>query len=70
MGSHKQNSLQSKIDQASRISKSVFVSNFPDGCTAKDLWRVCNDYGTVVDVFIPIKKSKAEKRFAFVRFIK
>nr|GEZ44708.1 hypothetical protein [Tanacetum cinerariifolium] len=35
-----------------------------------DLWKVCNDYGTVVDVFIPNKKSKAGKRFAFVRFIK
>nr|GEU51925.1 RNA-directed DNA polymerase, eukaryota, nucleotide-binding alpha-beta plait domain protein [Tanacetum cinerariifolium] len=31
---------------------------------------VCNDYGTVVDVFTPFKKSKAGKRFAFVRFIK
>ncbi|GJX79562.1 RNA-directed DNA polymerase, eukaryota [Tanacetum coccineum] len=27
-------------------------------------------YGTVVDVFIPDRKSKAGKRFAFVRFIK
>nr|GEX26254.1 UvrD-like helicase, ATP-binding domain, P-loop containing nucleoside triphosphate hydrolase [Tanacetum cinerariifolium] len=36
----------------------------------RDLWKVCNDYGTVVDVFIPNKKSKAGKRFAFVRFIK
>nr|GFB78502.1 RNA-directed DNA polymerase, eukaryota, nucleotide-binding alpha-beta plait domain protein [Tanacetum cinerariifolium] len=32
--------------------------------------EVCNDYGTVVDVFIPNKKSKAGKRFASVRFIK
>nr|GEU56694.1 RNA-directed DNA polymerase, eukaryota [Tanacetum cinerariifolium] len=31
---------------------------------------MCNDYGTVVDVFIPNKKSKTGKRFAFVRFIK
>nr|GEU49965.1 hypothetical protein [Tanacetum cinerariifolium] len=31
---------------------------------------VCNDYGIVVDVFIPNKKSKAGKHFAFVRFIK
>nr|GEV66329.1 hypothetical protein [Tanacetum cinerariifolium] len=31
---------------------------------------VCNAYGTVIDVFIPFKKSKAGKRFAFVRFIK
>nr|GEW80401.1 RNA-directed DNA polymerase, eukaryota [Tanacetum cinerariifolium] len=36
----------------------------------KDLWKVCNDYGTVVNVFIPNKKSKVGKRFAFVRFIK
>ncbi|GJS80758.1 RNA-directed DNA polymerase, eukaryota, partial [Tanacetum coccineum] len=70
MGAHNQNSLQSKADQTIRISKSVFVSNFPEGCTAKDLWKVCNDYGTVVDVFIPTKKSKVGKRFAFVRFIK
>nr|GEY69108.1 reverse transcriptase [Tanacetum cinerariifolium] len=31
---------------------------------------VCNDCGIVVDAFIPYKKSKAGKRFAFVRFIK
>ncbi|GJU10052.1 RNA-directed DNA polymerase, eukaryota [Tanacetum coccineum] len=70
MGAHNQNSLQSKADQTVRISKSVFVSHFPEGCTAKDLWMVCNDYGTVVDVFIPTKKSNVGKRFAFVRFIK
>nr|GEV84792.1 RNA-directed DNA polymerase, eukaryota [Tanacetum cinerariifolium] len=35
-----------------------------------DLWNVCNGYGTVVDVFIPAKKSKIGKRFAFVRFNK
>ncbi|GJS59451.1 RNA-directed DNA polymerase, eukaryota [Tanacetum coccineum] len=32
--------------------------------------KACNDYGVVVDAFIPYKKSKAGKRFAFVRFIK
>nr|GFA88359.1 RNA-directed DNA polymerase, eukaryota, nucleotide-binding alpha-beta plait domain protein [Tanacetum cinerariifolium] len=63
-------SLQSKFDQTSKISKSVFISNFPDDCTSRDLWNVCNHYGTVVDVFIPNKKSKAGRRFAFVRFIK
>nr|GFA97357.1 RNA-directed DNA polymerase, eukaryota, nucleotide-binding alpha-beta plait domain protein [Tanacetum cinerariifolium] len=56
--------------ETSKISKSVFISHFPDDCTNRDLWKVCNDYGTVVDVFIPNKKSKAGKRFAFVRFIK
>nr|GEV48402.1 putative retrotransposon Ty1-copia subclass protein [Tanacetum cinerariifolium] len=38
--------------------------------TARDLWKVCSDYGTVVDVFIPFKRYKSGKRFAFVRFIK
>ncbi|GJX99835.1 hypothetical protein Tco_0356854 [Tanacetum coccineum] len=38
--------------------------------TSRVLWEKCQVYGTVVDVFIPNKLSKAGKRFAFVRFIK
>ncbi|GJV90311.1 RNA-directed DNA polymerase, eukaryota [Tanacetum coccineum] len=67
MGIPYQNSLQSKADQTAKISKSVYVSNFPEGCSSKDIWKVCSEYGTVVDVFIPNKKSKVGKRFAFVR---
>ncbi|GJS19697.1 RNA-directed DNA polymerase, eukaryota [Tanacetum coccineum] len=48
----------------------MLVTNFPDHVTARDLWKVCNNYGVVVDAFIRYKKSKAGKRFAFVRFIK
>ncbi|GJY36026.1 RNA-directed DNA polymerase, eukaryota, nucleotide-binding alpha-beta plait domain protein [Tanacetum coccineum] len=70
MGDFKWKSQQSFEDQTLRVSKSVYVTNFPESSTAKDLWKVCNDYGTVVDVFIPFKKLKAGKRFAFVRFIK
>ncbi|GJX80543.1 RNA-directed DNA polymerase, eukaryota, nucleotide-binding alpha-beta plait domain protein [Tanacetum coccineum] len=70
MGDHKWNSQHSKEDQTIKISKSIFVTNFPEGCNARDLWKVRNNYGTVVDVFIPFKKSKAGKRFALVRFIK
>ncbi|GJV75285.1 RNA-directed DNA polymerase, eukaryota, partial [Tanacetum coccineum] len=70
MGFHHQNSLQSKLDQTAKILKSVFITNFSEECTSKDLWKVCNDYGTVIDVFIPNKRSKSGKRFAFVRFIK
>ncbi|GJX89683.1 RNA-directed DNA polymerase, eukaryota, nucleotide-binding alpha-beta plait domain protein [Tanacetum coccineum] len=61
---------RSKEDDVLNISKSVYVTNFPDSTSARDLWKVCSAYGTVVDVFIPFKKSKAGKRFAFVRFIK
>nr|GEY90477.1 RNA-directed DNA polymerase, eukaryota [Tanacetum cinerariifolium] len=53
-----------------KISHSVFVTNFSDYVNSRDLWEKCSVYRTVVDVFIPSKKSKAGKRFAFVRFIK
>nr|GEW34497.1 RNA-directed DNA polymerase, eukaryota, nucleotide-binding alpha-beta plait domain protein [Tanacetum cinerariifolium] len=36
----------------------------------EDLWKLCQSYGTVVDVYIPNRRSKAGKRFAFVWFIK
>ncbi|GJX83173.1 reverse transcriptase domain-containing protein [Tanacetum coccineum] len=59
----------SKEDQTQSISQLIFVTNFSDRVTARDLQKVCNDYGVVLDAFIPYKKSKASKRFAFVRFI-
>ncbi|GJY70046.1 RNA-directed DNA polymerase, eukaryota [Tanacetum coccineum] len=64
------NSQRSKEDQVMRISKSVFVTNFPDTFGYRDLWKLCESYGKVIDVFIPNRLSKAGKRFAFVRFIK
>nr|GEW22293.1 RNA-directed DNA polymerase, eukaryota, nucleotide-binding alpha-beta plait domain protein [Tanacetum cinerariifolium] len=63
-------SFNSKEDLTLKISKLVFVMNFPDHVTARDLWNVCSTYGQVVDVFIPLKKSKAGKFFSFVRFLK
>nr|GEZ89529.1 hypothetical protein [Tanacetum cinerariifolium] len=60
----------SKEDQINQISKSVFVTNFPDHVRSRDLWQVCNAYGTLVDVYIPLKKSQSGKRFTFLRFIK
>nr|GEZ32922.1 RNA-directed DNA polymerase, eukaryota, nucleotide-binding alpha-beta plait domain protein [Tanacetum cinerariifolium] len=61
---------RSNADYTRLISKSIFVTNFLDDTTSKNLWSVCQTYGTVVDVYIPNRKSKAGKRFAFVRFIK
>ncbi|GJS72198.1 nucleotide-binding alpha-beta plait domain-containing protein [Tanacetum coccineum] len=62
--------FRSKEDDVQQISTSVFVTNFPDQFSAKDLWNTCKQYGYVVDTFIPNRKSKAGKRFGFVRFIK
>ncbi|GJV09337.1 nucleotide-binding alpha-beta plait domain-containing protein [Tanacetum coccineum] len=58
----------SKEDDLVKISTSLFVTNFPDTCSAKDLFNFCKQYGHVVDAFIPLKRSKAGKRFGFVRF--
>nr|GEZ12649.1 RNA-directed DNA polymerase, eukaryota, nucleotide-binding alpha-beta plait domain protein [Tanacetum cinerariifolium] len=60
----------SKEDETEKISKSVFVTNFTDHFSARDLWNVCVAYGKVVDVFIPFKGSKTCRKFAFVCFIR
>nr|GEY60242.1 nucleotide-binding alpha-beta plait domain-containing protein [Tanacetum cinerariifolium] len=62
-------SYRSKEDDVSRISTSIYVSNFPESFSAKDLFHSCKKYGHVDDTFIPFKRSKDGKRFGFVRFI-
>ncbi|GJS96727.1 RNA-directed DNA polymerase, eukaryota, partial [Tanacetum coccineum] len=63
-------SQRSKEDHVILLSKSIFVANFPENFGSSDLWKVCEGYGKVVDVYIPNRKSKAGKQFAFVRFIR
>ncbi|GKE73048.1 RNA-directed DNA polymerase, eukaryota [Tanacetum coccineum] len=70
MGINNCSSSLSKEDQTQKISKSVFVMNFPEHFIVRDLWNVCLAYGNIVDVFIPFKRSKAGKKFAFVYFIR
>nr|GEV74440.1 nucleotide-binding alpha-beta plait domain-containing protein [Tanacetum cinerariifolium] len=62
-------SFRSKEDDLSKILTSIYVSNFPESFSAKDLFRSCKQYGHVVDSFIPTKTMKDGKRFGFVRFI-
>ncbi|GKE26421.1 nucleotide-binding alpha-beta plait domain-containing protein [Tanacetum coccineum] len=61
---------RSKEDGVYNISTSIFVTNFPDQTNAKELWRLCNQYGNVIYSFIPNRRSKVRKHFGFVRFIK
>ncbi|GKB80016.1 nucleotide-binding alpha-beta plait domain-containing protein [Tanacetum coccineum] len=56
-------SQRSKEDDVHKISTSVFITNFPDMFSAKDLFNTCKQYGHVVDAYIPIKRTKARKRF-------
>ncbi|GJY01855.1 RNA-directed DNA polymerase, eukaryota [Tanacetum coccineum] len=60
---------RSKEDDVNHISISIFVTNFPESFSSKDLFHTCKQYGHVVDSFIPSKRTKEGKRFGFVRFI-
>ncbi|GJV61055.1 RNA-directed DNA polymerase, eukaryota [Tanacetum coccineum] len=51
-------SKRSKEDDVSKISTSVFITNFPELFNAKDLWNVCKQYGNIVDAYILNKRSK------------
>ncbi|GJT17383.1 putative RNA-directed DNA polymerase, eukaryota, reverse transcriptase zinc-binding domain protein [Tanacetum coccineum] len=62
-------SFRSKEDDVAKISTSVYVTNFPESISAKELFNSCKIYGHVVDSFIPSKRAKNGKRFGFVRFI-
>ncbi|PWA78420.1 nucleotide-binding alpha-beta plait domain-containing protein [Artemisia annua] len=48
----------------------LYVTNFPNNWNEGDLWKICNEFGAVVDVYIARKLSKIGRRFAFVRFIR
>nr|GEV30073.1 glucose-methanol-choline oxidoreductase, FAD/NAD(P)-binding domain protein [Tanacetum cinerariifolium] len=65
----RKNNHRSKEDEVQKISSSVFITNFPDSFSARDLFKMCSIYGNVVDSYIPNKRSKAGKRFGFVCFI-
>ncbi|GJS10728.1 RNA-directed DNA polymerase, eukaryota [Tanacetum coccineum] len=67
--SRKKRGYKSKENDVAKISTSIFVTNFPESTSAKDLFNACKVYGHVVDSFIPNKRAKNGKRFAFIRFI-
>nr|GEX70371.1 RNA-directed DNA polymerase, eukaryota, reverse transcriptase zinc-binding domain protein [Tanacetum cinerariifolium] len=49
---------RTKEDDVAKISTSIFVTNFPESFSAKDLFQSCKQYGHVVDTFSPIKGQK------------
>lgn len=70
MGDWQKFSRKSNVDLVNQVSLSVYVTNFPESFTSIELRKACAQYGSVVDVFIPSRKSKAGKPFGFVKFIK
>ncbi|GJV13897.1 RNA-directed DNA polymerase, eukaryota, partial [Tanacetum coccineum] len=58
--------FRTKEDDLSKISTSIYVTNFPNIFTAKELFQTCKQYGHVVDAFIP-NKSKIQANIARFR---
>ncbi|OMO61735.1 hypothetical protein COLO4_33347 [Corchorus olitorius] len=46
----------------------TFVSNISTRISRKDIWDLFNDYGGVVDVFVPSRRRNSSSIFAFVRY--
>ncbi|KAI3779443.1 hypothetical protein L2E82_09162 [Cichorium intybus] len=61
-----------KVNQYPVIEKatSIFISDFPTDWVEADLWRMLKNYGTLVDVYIAVKRTKTSSRFGFARFIR
>ncbi|GJS34412.1 RNA-directed DNA polymerase, eukaryota, reverse transcriptase zinc-binding domain protein [Tanacetum coccineum] len=51
-------SFRSKEDDVSKILTSIFVTNFPDSFSAKDLFHSCKQYGHVVNFVDSNKEDK------------
>ncbi|PWA67006.1 hypothetical protein CTI12_AA322610 [Artemisia annua] len=60
------NPYHSDVD---KVATSFYVTNFPDSIDARGLWNTCTPYGRLVDAFIANKRSKAGKRFGFIRYL-
>ncbi|GJW93796.1 RNA-directed DNA polymerase, eukaryota, partial [Tanacetum coccineum] len=50
--------FRTKEDDVAKISTTVYVTNFPESLSAKELFNSCKVYGHVVDSFIPTKRAK------------
>ncbi|GKB65280.1 reverse transcriptase domain, reverse transcriptase zinc-binding domain protein [Tanacetum coccineum] len=64
------NAGTSKADELAMISLSVYVSNFPSHLTVRDLWNICGNAGTLVDVYIAKHRNALGQMFGFCRYIK
>nr|GEW13215.1 RNA-directed DNA polymerase, eukaryota, reverse transcriptase zinc-binding domain protein [Tanacetum cinerariifolium] len=51
---------RSKEDYVHQILTSIYVTNFPEQFSFRDLWKKCQEYGRVIDVYIPNRRTKSE----------
>ncbi|KAK9064848.1 hypothetical protein SSX86_016230 [Deinandra increscens subsp. villosa] len=52
-----------------KVSTSVFITNFPPDTSSQELWKYCDQWGRVSDVYISSRRTKSGRKFGFVRFV-
>ncbi|KAL4559868.1 hypothetical protein LXL04_032014 [Taraxacum kok-saghyz] len=52
------------------LATSIYITNFPKDWNERSIWKHCQEFGIVVDVYLSGKLSKVGKKFAFVRFLR
>ena len=45
-----------------------FFTNFPHGYVERDMWKIFQRWGRVIDVFISRRLDAGNRRFEFMRF--
>ncbi|MCH83788.1 RNA recognition motif, partial [Trifolium medium] len=67
---HRQKSYPERLGFNDRDGRrtTYFVTNFPDSVNVADLWSSLTRHWKVGEIYIPVKRDKYGKRFAFVRF--
>nr|GEX16480.1 hypothetical protein [Tanacetum cinerariifolium] len=50
---------RSNEDHVQQILTSIYVTNFPKHFSFRDLWKACQEYGRVIDAYIPNRRSKS-----------
>jgi len=57
-----------KRERVSMADTSFFFTNFPEHFMERDLWKVFQRWGRVLDVFVSRKLNARNRKFGFVRF--
>lgn len=56
-----------KVRMESKTLHTIFLHNIPDKVSAKDMWDCLRNTGEVLDIILPRKRDKKNKRYGFVK---
>ncbi|KAK9072174.1 hypothetical protein SSX86_008606 [Deinandra increscens subsp. villosa] len=48
-----------------KVSTSIFITNFPHDASTSEIWKHCEEWGKVADVYISPRLTKSGRKFGF-----